>query len=495
MKYNINSSIYPILIPMSIIKGDGVVKTLHLLRCCIPFNRIFEMDFRETSVVYSVTTLTRELKNLVEGKFRFIQVQGEISNLKRPFSGHSYFTLKDDGAQLKAVLFKGQARYLAEDIENGQQVICHGRISIYEPRGDYQIIVDTIDFQGSGLLQQRFEKLKKQLVAEGLFDKENKQELPAFPKEIVLLTSPSGAAVHDFLNIWRKRNFPVDIKVFPVRVQGDEAATEIAQALSTVNKKLPQTDIIVLCRGGGSLEDLWAFNEEIVARAIAKSKLPVVSAIGHEIDFSISDFCADLRAPTPTAAAEMLIPDGTEIRQKIARLQSSLTQEITDKLDGYQYRVDQNRRLLGDLNFLFTNISLRLDHASLKLFTVIEKRIASAQLRCDEIYSRLQNNSPVAKVHMQNQRFHFAKEKFFYLLKKILHDKEVSLGRQATLLDAVSPLATMARGYSIASKVDQKTGKTTLLRDSRQVKKNDTVQILLHKGKVECTVIQGIDKF
>ncbi len=449
------------------------------------------MNFRETSVVYSVTTLTRELKNLVEGKFRFIQVQGEISNLKRPFSGHSYFTLKDDGAQLKAVLFKGQARYLVKDIENGQQVICHGRISIYEPRGDYQIIVDTVDFQGSGLLQQRFEKLKKQLAAEGLFDKENKQELPAFPKELVLLTSPSGAAVHDFLKIWRKKSFPVDIKVFSVRVQGDEAAGEIAKALSIVNKKLPQTDIIVLCRGGGSLEDLWAFNEETLARAIAESKLPVVSAVGHEIDFSISDFCADLRAPTPTAAAEMLIPDGTEIRQRITRFQNALTQQITDKLDGYQYRVDQNRRLLGDLNFLFTNISLRLDHASLKLFTVMEKIIAGAELRCDKMYSKLQNNSPVAKVHMQNQRFCFAKEKFFYLFMKSLNDKEASLGRQAALLDAVSPLATMARGYSIASRIDQKTGKATLLRDSRQVKENDKIQIRLHKGKVKCEVIQS----
>ncbi len=449
------------------------------------------MNFRETSVVYSVTTLTRELKNLVEGKFRFIQVQGEISNLKRPFSGHSYFTLKDDGAQLKAVLFKGQARYLVKDIENGQQVICHGRISIYEPRGDYQIIVDTVDFQGSGLLQQRFEKLKKQLAAEGLFDKENKQELPAFPKELVLLTSPSGAAVHDFLKIWRKKSFPVDIKVFSVRVQGDEAAGEIAKALSIVNKKLPQTDIIVLCRGGGSLEDLWAFNEETLARAIAESKLPVVSAVGHEIDFSISDFCADLRAPTPTAAAEMLIPDGTEIRQRITRFQNALTQQITDKLAGYQYRVDQNRRLLGDLNFLFTNISLRLDHASLKLFTVMEKIIAGAELRCDKMYSKLQNNSPVAKVHMQNQRFCFAKEKFFYLFMKSLNDKEASLGRQAALLDAVSPLATMARGYSIASRIDQKTGKATLLRDSRQVKENDKIQIRLHKGKVKCEVIQS----
>jgi len=204
------------------------------------------MNFTETAIIYSVTTLTRELKHLVEGKYRFVQVKGEISNLKRPFSGHSYFTLKDECAQLRGVLFKGQARYLSEKIKNGQQVICHGRISIYEPRGDYQLIVDTVDFQGSGLLQQQFEDLKRRLAEEGLFAGELKQELPLFPKKIILLTSPSGAAVHDFLKIWRNRNFPTDIKIFPVRVQGDQAAQEIATALGTVNSQLPDTDVVVL---------------------------------------------------------------------------------------------------------------------------------------------------------------------------------------------------------------------------------------------------------
>ncbi len=261
------------------------------------------------STVYSVTKLTRELKNLVEGKYRFVQVQGEISNLKRPYSGHAYFTLKDDGAQLRSVLFKGSARYLEKPIADGQQVICHGRLSIYEPRGDYQLIVDSVNFQGSGLLMIRFEKLKRQLNTEGLFAQEKKQAIPRFPENIILVTSPSGAAVHDFLKIWRQRNYPCTINIVPVPVQGKEAAGEIARAIALVNDQLPQSDCIVLCRGGGSLEDLWAFNEEIVARSIARSKLPVVSAIGHEVDFTISDFCADLRAATPTDAAVLIIPD------------------------------------------------------------------------------------------------------------------------------------------------------------------------------------------
>ena len=452
------------------------------------------MNFGAETTVYSVTSLTRELKNLLEGKYRFIQVQGEISNLKRPYSGHAYFTLKDDGAQLRGVLFKGQARYLEHPIEDGQQVVCHGRISIYEPRGDYQLIVDSVDFQGGGLLQLRFEKLKKQLSTEGLFDKERKQKIPAFPKEIVLLTSPSGAAVHDFLKIWRKRDYPTHIKIFPVRVQGPEAAAEIAKSLATVNRELPQTDTIVLCRGGGSLEDLWAFNEEVLARAIARSKIPVVSAIGHEVDFTISDFCADLRAPTPTAASEMIIPDGRELKKQLKRSQSSLKRAMLVKIEDYDYRVTQNRRLLGDMNFLLTNIALRLDHATLKLYSLIEKRISSEESRCIDLLSRLQNKSPMATMQIQGQRLHFATEKLSYLMKNRLQDKETVLVQQSALLDAVSPLATMARGYSIARKIDQKSGRKILLRESGQLKKDDLVEICLHRGKVECGVTRIMEE-
>ncbi|MCF8056352.1 MAG: exodeoxyribonuclease VII large subunit [Desulfocapsa sp.] len=442
------------------------------------------------STVYSVTTLTKELKNLVESKYRFIQVLGEISNLKRPYSGHAYFTLKDDRAQLRAVLFKGSSRYLEKPLEDGQQVICHGRISIYEPRGDYQLIVDSVDFQGSGLLQLRFEKLKKQLAAEGLFNPEKKQEIQGYPKEIVLITSPTGAAVHDFLKIWRQRDYPCNIKIFPVRVQGNEAAEEIGRAIVTVNNQLPDIDCIVLCRGGGSLEDLWPFNEESLARSIAGSRLPVVSAIGHEIDFTISDFCADLRAATPTAAAELLLPNGKQIREQTARLQAALIDRISSKLHFLQQQVNQNRRLLGDMNFLFTNISLRLDHAFYNFYSVMKKRLHREQSRCEDLFSRLHYNSPVARVQMQEQHLQFATEKLLYLARKTISDKENDFGRQVALLDAISPLATLARGYSISSKIDPKSGRKTLLRDSEQVKKEDRVELRLHKGRIECEVLE-----
>ncbi len=446
------------------------------------------MNFTTNDTVYTVGSLTRELKNLVENKYRFVRVQGEISGLKRPFSGHSYFTLKDESAQLKAVLFKGSARYLDQDIADGQQVVCHGRLSIYEPRGDYQLIVDSVDFQGAGLLQQRFEKLKSQLVQEGLFAAERKKQLPKFPKEIVILTSPSGAAIHDFLKIWRKRAFPTNITIYPVRVQGAEAASEIASALMTVNREYPESDLVVLCRGGGSLEDLWPFNEEILARAIARSELPVVSAIGHEVDFSISDFCADMRAATPTAAAEALIPDVSHIKEQIQRYKSNLSGFITTLIDNNQYRVNQNRRLLGDLDFLFTNVSLRLDHVTDRLLSGMSKRLEREQNRSNELASKLQNNSPISRLRLQEQRLTFVAEKLHFHMHRSINDWQTKLGRHAALLDAVSPLATLARGYSISSKIDPVSGKRNVVQRSDELQRGDQLEVRLHKGKIECEV-------
>ena len=451
------------------------------------------MNFTTKDPLYSVTSLTRELKSLVEGKFRFVRVQGEISNLKRPFSGHSYFTLKDDSAQLKGVLFKGSARYLKQDLTDGQQVVCHGRLSIYEPRGDYQLIVDSVDFKGTGLLQQRFEQLKNKLAAEGLFSADRKKQLPAFPQKIILLTSPSGAAVHDFLKIWRNRGYPVNIVIFPVRVQGAEAAAEIVTALMTVNREYADSDMVVLCRGGGSLEDLWPFNEEILARAIARSALPVTSAIGHEIDFTISDFCADHRAATPTAAAETLIPDKKQLIEQLQRFSNSLSSSLYSQLENYQNRVDQNRRLLGDMDFLFTNVSLRLDHSTEKLHAVISKKIEDCQITTKNLAARLHNNSPAARLNLQQQQLTFLTEKLHFHMQNSVQDWQTKLEQQSALLDAVSPLATLARGYSISRKIDPATGKRTVLHRSNVLQKGDQVEVLLHRGIFECRVDKVLD--
>lgn len=299
--------------------------------------------------------------------------------------------------------------------------------------------------------------------------------------------------MHDFLTGWRKRGYPTNIKIFPVRVQGIGAAEEIAAALTEINLKITTADIIVLCRGGGSLEDLWAFNEEPLARAIAASRLPVVSAIGHEVDFTISDFCADLRAATPTAAAEQLIPDAVDLKKRIRHLLETGAYAMWDRLDNYEQRIKQNRRLLGDMNALFTHGTLRLDHAYESLCAAMRQRIEKGRTRCEELTLRLQSQSPATKVLVQEQRLHFATEKLLYLFRQHLDNKKKELGRQAALLDAVSPLATLARGYAIASKLNPKTGKATLIRSSSQVEKDDRVEIRLHQGRLECEVVEVIE--
>ena len=258
-----------------------------------------------TPRILTVTELTRSIRGILETEFPFITVSGEISNLRQPYSGHVYLTLKDENSQIKAVLFKLQQKYLRELPADGQKVICRGRISVYEPRGEYQLIIDYLERLGTGELQVAFGMLKQKLADEGLFDPVTKKEIPRFPARIALVTSPEGAALHDFLKVALERYPSQPIEIFPVRVQGKEAATEITNALVQLNQ-LQRSEVIVLCRGGGSIEDLWPFNEESVARAIYASHIPVVSAVGHEIDYTIADFVADLRAPTPSAAAETI---------------------------------------------------------------------------------------------------------------------------------------------------------------------------------------------
>ena len=273
------------------------------------------------SRIFTVSEINDSIRGILEVQFPFVSVAGEISNLRQPLSGHCYFTLKDERTQIRAVLFKMQQRYLSSKPADGQMVICHGRISVYEARGEYQLIVDTIDLHGTGIMQLEFEKLKHKLAAEGLFDQDVKTQLPFLPEHITLVTSPKGAAVHDFIRIAQARCPTTKIAVFPVSVQGNQAAGEISRAITAINNHL-STDIIVLCRGGGSLEDLWTFNEEKVARAIAGSTIPIVSAIGHEIDYTIADFVADLRAPTPSGAAEMLLPETQALKSQINELQN-----------------------------------------------------------------------------------------------------------------------------------------------------------------------------
>ncbi len=266
--------------------------------------------------IYTVSSLTREIRERLETYFPLVWVSGEVSNLRQPVSGHYYFTLKDANAQLRAVLFKGDHLHLRYKPEEGRQILCRGRVTVYEARGDYQLIVDYLEPAGLGALAQAFEALKTRLAAEGLFDAAHKSPLPFLPRRLALITSPTGAAVRDFLRLLKGR-FPfVQVLIYPVKVQGPEAAGEIVRALRDL-PRYPGVEVIILARGGGSLEDLWPFNEEAVARAIYRCPLPVVSAVGHEVDFTISDFVADVRAPTPSAAVELVVPDRLELERRL----------------------------------------------------------------------------------------------------------------------------------------------------------------------------------
>jgi len=435
--------------------------------------------------IFSVSELSKAIKSILEGRFPFINVAGEISNLRRPGSGHCYFTLKDDRAQVKAVLFKMQQRYLEKLPRDGQMVVCRGRISVYEPRGDYQLIVDSLDFHGAGALQLAYEQLKKKLAAEGIFDQEDKKKLPPLPRHITLITSPTGAAVHDFIRIAQSRYPQVKISVFPVAVQGDAAAGEIRQAIIDSNDQL-DTDIIVLCRGGGSIEDLWAFNDEQLARTIRSSAVPVVSAVGHEIDFTIADFAADLRAPTPSGAAEMLLPDSSVLADRITELTRRLHHTMQSGIDRYQEQLAWYRQHLSSAGQPVDTLMLRLDHLVGNLEHAMQNILTGGQTRLNIVDSLLQRNNPLQVLCLHQQKIQELQRRLLQAGNRTISEKEQALARSAGLLDAVSPLSTLARGYSIARK---KSGRKTVITAFDQVRSGEKIELILHRGRVDCSVL------
>lgn len=437
--------------------------------------------------IFSVSELTTAIKSLLEGRFPFIDVIGEISNLRQPASGHLYFTLKDDRAQIKTVLFKMQQRYLEKQPCDGQMVVCRGRISVYEPRGDYQLIVDALDFHGAGALQLAFEQLKNKLATEGLFDQAEKKALPLLPRHITLVTSPTGAAVHDFIRIALSRYPQVRISVYPVAVQGETAAGEIREAIIDINSQV-ETDIIVLCRGGGSIEDLWAFNDEQLARSIHGSTIPVVSAVGHEIDFTIADFAADLRAPTPSGAAEMLLPDSSFLVDRIAELTRRLRHTMRARLDRYQDQLAMYRRQLSSATQPLDTLMLRLDHLAGKMEHAIQNRLTTHQARLNELDSSLQQNNPLQLLLLFQQNILGLERRLQQAGKRVIRENEQALARAAGLLDAVSPLSTLARGYAIARKRSGR-NRTKIITAVDQVRSGERIEIILHQGKLDCSVL------
>lgn len=442
--------------------------------------------------IQTVSEITKSIKVLLETGFSFVTVLGEISNLKKPHSGHLYFTLKDQTAQLSAVIFKQQLRYLEIKPADGLLVVCRGRITLYEPRGTYQLLIDSLEPHGAGQLRIAFDKLKKSLEIEGLFDQSAKQALPFLPNKVSLITSPGGAAIHDFLRTAENRFPGIPIEIIPVRVQGDCAADEIVEALTYLNHRRT-SDVIVLCRGGGSLEDLWAFNEEKLARAIYESEIPIVSAIGHEIDFTISDFVADFRAATPTAAAEAVIPDKLALLRRVKRANYDLGNGLLRILGNYQYRIETQRRLLGDPSILVTNFALKLNTITKELARALEKQISVKQQRLKLCQDSLIEASPAQILMLRKQRItELSKLARMLIRLKIDRDRK-QLGKASALLNSVSPLAVLARGYAIAR--DPKSG--DVIRDSAKLSIGAKIEMILEKGGVEAEVtrIKGHKRF
>jgi exodeoxyribonuclease VII large subunit len=422
--------------------------------------------------IYTVSEITKSIKGLLETEFPFATVVGEISNLRRPYSGHLYFTIKDDEAQLKAVLFKQQQRYLATLPIDGQQIVCRGRISVYEPRGEYQLTVDFLQVRGEGPQQLIFERLKNQLAAEGLFAAEHKRAVPFLPAKIALVTSPDGAALHDFLKIALARFPGMPIEILPVRVQGDEAAHEIITALAALNER-QTSDVIVICRGGGSLEDLWPFNDERLARAIYASVIPVVTGIGHEIDFTIADFVADLRTPTPSAAAEAIVPDIFMLRDMLAGLKQRLQQRTVRMLSDLRQRLQWQKRMLGDPRSRLVHHLLHLDHSRSAFIHAFAENLHRCRARLNRLAGRINEQNPSRQ-----------------LMALQLARKEAALHTAISVLTVVNPRAVMNRGYAIVR--HRPAG--ALIHASRQTAVGQALEILLAEGSIGCEVTEILEE-
>ncbi|UVM57001.1 exodeoxyribonuclease VII large subunit [Pseudomonas sp. B21-012] len=397
--------------------------------------------------VLTVSQLNGRARVLLEDVFRNVWVEGEISNLARPASGHVYFTLKDSGAQVRCALFRQNAARVRQALRDGLAVKVRGKVSLFEGRGDYQLILDTVEPAGDGALRLAFEALKEKLGAEGLFSAENKRALPAHPQRIGIVSSPTGAVIRDIISVFGRRAPQVELTLIPTAVQGREAINQIVRALQLADSR--GFDALILARGGGSLEDLWCFNEEAVARAIAACQTPIVSAVGHETDVSISDFVADVRAPTPSAAAELLAPDSSDLQRRIDSLKRRLLLRIQSRLMHDRLRLDSLTRRLRHPGERLRQQAQRLDDLDMRLRRAFEQRLNQRRERLARLDTRLAAQHPGRTLTLLKQRLDSLAERLPRAMRETLKDRRQRLQAQVQTLHVVSPLATLGRGYSI----------------------------------------------
>lgn len=384
--------------------------------------------------ILTISQLTSRIKGLLEGSFPDVWIEGELSNLSIPQSGHAYFTLKDEHSQVRAVLFRSSHRFLKFTLQHGIQVICRGRVSVYEPRGEYQVILDYIEPKGIGALQLAFEQLKERLEKEGLFERTRKKPLPLLPRTIGIVTSPTGAAIRDMLRVIKRRHPSMSILIYPVPVQGAEAAPRIVEAIRYFNQEC-LVDVMIIGRGGGSLEDLWAFNEEGVAREIFASRVPVISAVGHETDYTIADFAADLRAPTPSAAAEMVVESEERFRENIRAFESRIIRAVQQDLELARTSLRGSIRMLGDPG----------------------RRLGSLAQRVDELVQRMASG---LRHHQRRDR--------------------AQLAALTAGLGHLNPLGILTRGYSVTKRLPA----GVILKDVADVREGDLISTRLHQGEI-----------
>jgi exodeoxyribonuclease VII large subunit len=442
---------------------------------------------QDKRTIYSVRHLNSELRQVLDGSFPLIWVQGEISNLSSPRSGHLYFSLKDEQAQIRCALFRNKRNLLRIKPSDGDRVLVRARITLYEPRGDCQLIIEHMEAAGSGLLQQAFEQLKAKLDQEGLFAKERKLPLPPYPKRVGIITSPSGAALQDILNILQRRYPSAAVTVYPSSVQGENAAEELQQALQLALERA-EADVLILGRGGGSLEDLAAFNDEKLARTIAAANIPIVSAVGHETDFTIADFVADRRAPTPSAAAELVTPEQQALAQQFLQYANRLQQRLQQKLQQIQQQLDHQEQRLQRAH---PGSKLRqqqqaLDTLQQRVMRTWQQLQHKQTQQLDNLQQRLHLQHPATRIQYAKQQIHQQQKRLHKQQGLILQQKTQQLQNTAQALHTLSPLATLQRGYSIVQRAD----KTSVVRSSHETQPGEKLHVRLAEGSLEVEVTQ-----
>lgn len=437
--------------------------------------------------ILSVSQLNRQARQLLETHLPLLWVEGELSNVSLPSSGHWYFTLKDEQAQVRCCMFRNRNMLVRFKPQQGQHVLIRARVSLYEGRGDYQIIAEHMEEAGSGALQRAFDELKQRLSAEGLFNEAHKKALPAIPKHIAVITSPTGAAIRDVLSVLERRFASTAVTVIPVAVQGKESAPQIVKAIEIANRA-GLFDVILLTRGGGSMEDLWSFNEEIVARAIFNSQLPIISAVGHEVDFTIADFVADLRAPTPSAAAEILVPDGDEWLDKFIGFEVLLEEAMLRKLAQLQQQLHHLRQRLRHPRERLEQQAQRLDNLEIRLKNQINSLLDRHRHQLSQLHLRMQAHHPQVRLDKMRERLNAAREQLHRAQATVIDRQKLRLATAARMLNTLSPLNTLERGFALAS--DAASGH--IITGQQQVQTGQRVHIRVAQGGFH-SIVESLD--